>query len=93
MASFDAVLAEQEGDLMSYMNELARLNSVPGSWQLCKSTANWGQVQVLRSCGLLCCLLCPVCFCVLYAVYVTTFRAVPPSHSHLVSLLLYVLKR
>lgn len=47
VASFDAALAEQEGDLISYMNELARLNSVPGSWQLCKSTANWGQVQVL----------------------------------------------
>ena len=44
--SFDAAVAEQEGDLTGYMNELARLNSVPGSWQLCKSTANWGQVQV-----------------------------------------------
>jgi hypothetical protein len=46
VVSFDAAAAEQEGDLTGYMNELARLNSVPGSWQLCKSTANWGQVQV-----------------------------------------------
>jgi len=46
VVSFDAAVAEQEGDLTGYMNELARLNSVPGSWQLCKSTANWGQVQV-----------------------------------------------
>ncbi|DBB12886.1 TPA: hypothetical protein ACH3X3_005647 [Trebouxia sp. C0006] len=45
VVSFDAAVAEQEGDLTGYMNELARLNSVPGSWQLCKSTANWGQVQ------------------------------------------------
>ena len=47
VASFDVALAKQEGDLMSYMNELARLNSAPASWQLCKCTANWGQVQVL----------------------------------------------
>ena len=46
VVSFDAAVAEQERDLTGYMNELARLNSVPGSWQLCKSTANWGQVQV-----------------------------------------------
>lgn len=46
VASFDAAAGEAEGDLTGYMNELARLNSVPGSWQLCKSTANWGQVQV-----------------------------------------------
>lgn len=46
VVSFDAAVAEQEGDLTGYMNELARLNSVPGSWQLCKSTVNWGQVQV-----------------------------------------------
>lgn len=54
VASFDAAFAEQEGDLTSYMNELARLNSVPGSWQLCKSTANWGQVQVLPPSPLCC---------------------------------------
>ena len=46
VVSFDAAAAEEEGDLTGYMNELARLNSVPGSWQLCKSTANWGQLQV-----------------------------------------------
>lgn len=46
VASFDAAAAEGEGDLLGYMNELARLNSVPASWQLCKSTADWGQIQV-----------------------------------------------
>ena len=63
---------------MSYMNELARLNSVPGSWQLCKSSANWGQVQVLLSCSSqasvlpdVCCMLCmlphSVLYCLLHA--------------------------
>ena len=46
VVSFDAAAAEQEGDVAGYMGELARLNSVPGSWQLCKSTVNWGQLQV-----------------------------------------------
>ena len=65
VASFDVALAEQEGDLISYMNELARLNSVPGSWQLCKCTANWGQVQVLSRPTAPACVLPDVCFCML----------------------------
>ena len=58
VVSFDAAAAQQEGDLTGYMNELARLNSVPGSWQLCKSTANWGQEQVLPASA--CCILVTV---------------------------------
>lgn len=50
VVSFDAAAAEQEGDVAGYMGELARLNSVPGSWQLCKSTLNWGQLQVPGPC-------------------------------------------
>lgn len=67
VASFDAALAEQEGDLMSYMNELARLNSIPGSWQLCKSTANWGQVQVSSGPTAPACVLPSVCYMLLCA--------------------------
>lgn len=47
VVSFDTDAAVEEGDVTEYMNELARLNSVPGSWQLCKSAPHWGLVQVL----------------------------------------------
>lgn len=46
VVSFDAEAASEEGDVTGYMNELARLNSVPGSWQLCKSAPHWGLLQV-----------------------------------------------
>ena len=46
VVSFDAEAASEEGDVAGYMNELARLNSVPGSWQLCKSAPHWGLLQV-----------------------------------------------
>ena len=46
VVSFDAEAGSEEGDVAGYMNELARLNSVPGSWQLCKSAPHWGLLQV-----------------------------------------------
>lgn len=46
VVSFDADAAGEEGDVRGYMNELARLNSVPGSWQLCKSAPHWGLLEV-----------------------------------------------
>ena len=49
VVSFDTDAAMEKGDVTEYMNELARLNSVPGSWQLCKSAPHWGLVQVLPS--------------------------------------------